>query len=157
MRPGRTGLAIAFVLCCVGIAGGVPDTTRRCVASDACRARGADCRDASRAACMAGGARSAARCERRARRACRRGMRATCRKAGVCGATGTQPGSDCIVAGCSGQVCADVPVPTTCEMRAWYPCFRTARCERQASGACGWTPTPELEACLRDSGGPRMP
>jgi hypothetical protein len=29
-----------------------------------------------------------------------------------------------------------------------YACYRDAACERQPDGACGWTPTAELGACL---------
>jgi hypothetical protein len=61
--------------------------------------------------------------------------------------TKPSPG-DCQRSGCSGQVCAAEPVGTTCEWRAEYACYADARCERQPDGACGWTPTPTLEACL---------
>ena len=55
----------------------------------------------------------------------------------------------CIKTGCAGQVCSDEAVITTCEWRREYECYRSARCERQASGECGFTPTQELTACLR--------
>ena len=55
----------------------------------------------------------------------------------------------CIKTGCAGQVCSDAEVITTCEWRREYECYRSARCERQASGECGFTPTQELTACLR--------
>jgi len=56
---------------------------------------------------------------------------------------------ECFVGGCSGQVCSDQDgVITTCEWRDEYACYQTATCERQATGECGWTPTPELETCL---------
>ena len=55
----------------------------------------------------------------------------------------------CFKTGCSGQVCADEDVATTCEFRPEYECYRTARCERQANGRCGFTDTPELRRCLR--------
>jgi hypothetical protein len=58
------------------------------------------------------------------------------------------PAAPCIKTGCSGQVCSDEEVMTTCEFRAEYECYRTAKCERQATGQCGWTPTTELQACL---------
>lgn len=55
----------------------------------------------------------------------------------------------CYVGGCSSQLCTEDPQAiSTCEFRAEYACYRGARCERQASGACGWTPTPELTRCL---------
>src|SRR6185503_1454534 len=55
----------------------------------------------------------------------------------------------CFKTGCSGQVCADEEVITTCEFRAEYECYKTAKCERQANGKCGFTETPELRRCLR--------
>lgn len=55
----------------------------------------------------------------------------------------------CMKTGCSGQVCSDQEVITTCEFKAEYECYKKAACERQANGNCGFTPTPELTACLR--------
>jgi eight-cysteine-cluster-containing protein len=55
---------------------------------------------------------------------------------------------DCRPTGCSGQICADEDVVTTCEFRPEYACYGTARCERQTNGRCGWTMTPELQSCL---------
>ncbi len=57
----------------------------------------------------------------------------------------------CMKTGCSGQVCSDQEVMTTCEYKAEYECYKKATCERQANGDCGFTPTPELNACLRRS------
>jgi hypothetical protein len=39
-------------------------------------------------------------------------------------------------------------VISTCEWRDEYACYQTATCERQPDGQCGWTSTPELDACL---------
>ncbi len=56
---------------------------------------------------------------------------------------------DCHVGGCSNQLCSDEPdVVSTCEWVPEYECYRTATCERQDDGACGWTETPDLQACL---------
>jgi hypothetical protein len=55
----------------------------------------------------------------------------------------------CFKTGCSGQVCADEEVMTTCEFKPEYECYKRARCERQANGQCGFTDTPELRRCLR--------
>jgi eight-cysteine-cluster-containing protein len=55
---------------------------------------------------------------------------------------------ECRPTGCSGQICADHAVVTTCEWREEYACYRLSRCERQADGGCAWVPTPELAACL---------
>lgn len=66
------------------------------------------------------------------------------------------PGGDagaCRPTGCSSQVCAAEDVTTTCEFRPEYACYQSAACEAQADGQCGWTMTPELEACLADPPG----
>lgn len=55
---------------------------------------------------------------------------------------------DCRRTGCSGQVCADRDVATTCEFLPEYACYQEAECERQADGLCGWTPTEELQRCI---------
>lgn len=44
------------------------------------------------------------------------------------------------------------PPISTCEWREEYACYRTAICERQVGGNCGWTSTPELTQCLEDAG-----
>jgi hypothetical protein len=54
----------------------------------------------------------------------------------------------CMKTGCSGQVCSDQEVVTTCEYRTEYECYKKARCERQTNGDCGWTQTKELTSCL---------
>ena len=56
--------------------------------------------------------------------------------------------SACKATGCSGQICSDQDVITTCEYSPEYACYKNARCERQENGQCGWTPTEELVACL---------
>ena len=58
----------------------------------------------------------------------------------------------CLVTGCSGQVCAESEVATTCEFRPEYACYKQySRCERSASGRCGWAATPELSQCLNSN------
>jgi eight-cysteine-cluster-containing protein len=57
----------------------------------------------------------------------------------------------CFKTGCSGQICADEHIATTCEWREEYACYQNAICERQADGKCGFRPTKELTSCL--SGG----
>lgn len=58
----------------------------------------------------------------------------------------------CLVTGCSGQICSDEDVITTCEYKDEYACYKTAKCERQnppaGGGKCGWTPTEDLVTCL---------
>jgi eight-cysteine-cluster-containing protein len=59
--------------------------------------------------------------------------------------------SGCLVSGCSGQLCTEASgegLITTCEYREEYACYKTAVCERQSSGQCGWTETPGLAQCL---------
>ena len=56
--------------------------------------------------------------------------------------------SPCKVTGCSSQLCADRDIATTCEVRLEYACYRTATCEVQPDGVCGWTPTRFLQQCL---------
>jgi hypothetical protein len=60
--------------------------------------------------------------------------------------------SGCVVGGCSSQLCVEegVEVVTTCEWTAKYSCYQAATCERQVTGACGWTDTPALRQCLAD-------
>lgn len=59
-------------------------------------------------------------------------------------------GAGCMIDGCSGQICTEEGkgVTTTCEYKAEYACYKTAKCEKQANGQCGWTQTAELSSCL---------
>jgi hypothetical protein len=54
----------------------------------------------------------------------------------------------CVRSGCSGQICAEKSMITTCDWRPEYACYQAAKCERQADGACGFTQTPALATCL---------
>ncbi len=58
--------------------------------------------------------------------------------------------SACYVGGCSAQICSDQKdTMSSCEFKPEYACYqRTSTCERQTSGACGWTQTQALKACL---------
>ncbi len=68
------------------------------------------------------------------------------------GTTGVStPVKPCIVSGCSGQICSDQDMASTCEYREEYACYKTATCARQADGQCGWTQTAALTACLMNS------
>lgn len=59
--------------------------------------------------------------------------------------------SGCFVGGCSQEICSEDPgAVSTCEWRPEYACYRSAECARQDDGACGWTPTDALAACLAD-------
>ncbi|CAF1040196.1 unnamed protein product [Didymodactylos carnosus] len=57
----------------------------------------------------------------------------------------------CKPTGCSGQICADNDIITTCEYRSEYECYRSAKCERQTNGECGWTMNESLKKCLTSS------
>ena len=48
----------------------------------------------------------------------------------------------------SGTVCSDEPVFTTCQFEPWMACYADAVCERQDSGACGFSKSPALDACV---------
>ncbi|WP_437765086.1 hypothetical protein WMF27_31825 [Sorangium sp. So ce281] len=92
-------------------------------------------------------------CERGASGEC--GWRATPELEACLG--GGKP-APCVVTGCSGQVCADEEVATTCEYREEYACYKEhGVCERGASGECGWRATPELEACIAAASPDRTP
>lgn len=56
----------------------------------------------------------------------------------------------CYIGGCSGQICSDQKdTVSTCEYKEEYACYKTAQCERQVDGTCGWTKTQELTSCLQ--------
>lgn len=58
----------------------------------------------------------------------------------------------CYVGGCSGQICSDeAGAISTCEYREAYACYKSATCERQGNGQCGWTPTTALQMCLNNA------
>lgn len=58
--------------------------------------------------------------------------------------------TECIVTGCSGQVCEEGTIITTCEYRSEYACYKDATCERQSDGKCGWTQTEALQQCITE-------
>lgn len=59
-------------------------------------------------------------------------------------------GPGCQRGGCSGELCVPAGDPSfsICLWQPEYACYQSAVCERQADGACGFTPTAELNACL---------
>lgn len=60
----------------------------------------------------------------------------------------------CVITGCSGQVCAESELATTCEFRPEYACYKQySRCERRTDGRCGWAETPELSRCMQAPAG----
>ncbi len=61
-------------------------------------------------------------------------------------------GAGCFIGGCSSQLCTDYPgAISDCMYRPEYSCYQktNARCEKQANGQCGWTPTAALAECLK--------
>lgn len=61
----------------------------------------------------------------------------------------TSSAKKCHIGGCSAQLCTDQKdMASTCEYREEYACFKTAKCEVQKSGECGWTETSDLALCL---------
>lgn len=68
--------------------------------------------------------------------------------------TSSSASGECVVGGCSGQFCISKSESegfvSTCEYKDEYACYKTARCEIQANGSCGWTQTTELATCLKN-------
>lgn len=54
----------------------------------------------------------------------------------------------CVISGCSGEICASEEMFSTCELKPESVCYKTATCEVQENGNCGWTQTEELRECL---------
>ncbi len=62
-------------------------------------------------------------------------------------------GTGCVIGGCSSHLCVDASkgdVVSTCEWTATYTCYKTATCEKQSTGQCGWTQTEELNQCFKN-------
>lgn len=65
------------------------------------------------------------------------------------GSTAETPQPTCFVGGCIGEICSSEPgTVSRCIYKKEYACYKTARCERQQDGQCGWTQTVELTSCL---------
>ncbi len=64
-------------------------------------------------------------------------------------------GAGCAIGGCSQQICGEAgeveDVATTCEWKEEYACYAASRCEKQASGQCGWTETENFNQCLANA------
>lgn len=57
----------------------------------------------------------------------------------------------CKITGCSGQVCAEEDVITTCEVRPEYACYKEfGKCERDSTDRCGWAQTKDLLSCIEE-------
>jgi hypothetical protein len=75
-----------------------------------------------------------------------------CTETNSCSKTCEPTVKPCVVSGCSGQICAESDMISTCEWREEYACYKTAICERGTDGTCGWRKTTELESCLLGGG-----
>lgn len=62
--------------------------------------------------------------------------------------SGPRVSGGCVISGCSAQICGEEEMVSTCEYREAYACYKTAKCERQATGKCGWSETAQLRQCL---------
>lgn len=58
---------------------------------------------------------------------------------------------ECRPTGCSGQLCADQDLVSTCEFKNEYACYSEAECKLQNNGECGWTQTEALSLCIQTS------
>ena len=66
--------------------------------------------------------------------------------AGAC-----QPPDECRPTGCNGEICANRDLASPCVALPELACYRDhGICEVQPWGECGWTNTPELDACLAE-------
>lgn len=54
----------------------------------------------------------------------------------------------CVIGGCSGEICSDRQIVSSCIYKPEVACYKNAACEKQSNGKCGWTQTKELAACL---------
>lgn len=58
--------------------------------------------------------------------------------------------AECRKMGCSGTICSDSKEEwyDACQWTESYSCYQNAKCERQANGLCGFSPTEEFNSCL---------
>ena len=56
----------------------------------------------------------------------------------------------CVRGGCSGELCVEegTNMTSSCMWRDEFACYKKVKCERQASGQCGFTSTKTLQRCL---------
>ncbi|RLB66090.1 MAG: hypothetical protein DRI90_00345 [Deltaproteobacteria bacterium] len=65
-------------------------------------------------------------------------------------AFGTGCSQECVVTGCSGNICADGTESSACDWNCVYGCYDHAVCEEQDDGECGWTKTEAFDQCAAD-------
>ena len=58
-------------------------------------------------------------------------------------------GSECVISGCSGQICAPEPMASDCGWLPEYECLKLSVCGLYGpNGGCGWLETPEYKKCM---------
>lgn len=62
--------------------------------------------------------------------------------------TNATAGDGCVITGCNSEVCSNEAAVSACVVLPQYACYKTARCEKQTDGTCGWTQTEELITCI---------
>ena len=60
---------------------------------------------------------------------------------------------ECIVTGCSNQICAEEPISSNCEYLDWYACLQYSECGNYGfEGNCIWLTTDSFLDCLDSFG-----
>ena len=61
-----------------------------------------------------------------------------------------KPPSECVITGCSGELCAHSPTQSTCEAKDWYVCLEYSKCGNfGVDDKCSWTETEAFVACMQ--------
>ena len=64
-----------------------------------------------------------------------------------------QASEKCVISGCSAELCVDADGEQMASICIWseqFACYKSAKCEEQKDGKCGWAQTPELKKCLKE-------
>lgn len=56
---------------------------------------------------------------------------------------------DCIVSGCSSEICANKPLASVCIFKPEYACLKFSKC-RCINFKCEWEKTKEYEECMKN-------
>jgi len=60
---------------------------------------------------------------------------------------------ECIITGCSSQICAEEPTDSTCEYLDWYACFQYSECGNYGlEDNCSWLTTDLFLDCMNSFG-----
>ena len=60
---------------------------------------------------------------------------------------------ECIITGCSSQICAEEPISSDCEYLDWYACFQYSECGNYGlEENCSWLTTDSFLDCLGSFG-----